>query len=148
MISYPASASACQTCPRRSNYYSVSSVYSSVSIRPSFHRNESKIDTVENRLEILESNYLEWKSRMISNKIPVDDEKGDIRGWEEGNVFSMRRKRGAMGKLSWSCYDTILSYLWTRDVGSNVAGDMTGAHGTECCNTPRVKNSCSSDGGP
>lgn len=38
---------------------------------------------------------------MISNKIPVDDEKGDIRGWkEEGNVFSMRRKRGAMGKLS------------------------------------------------
>lgn len=68
-------------------------MYSSVSIRPSFHRNESKIDTVENRLEILESNYLEWKSRMISNKIPVDGERGYPRMGRRKRFFDEEEER-------------------------------------------------------
>jgi len=57
-------------------------------------------------------------------------------------------RKGRYPTLGWSRQRTILSYRSARDVGSNAAGDMTGAHGTGCCNTPRVKNSCRPDGGP
>lgn len=168
MISYPAPVSACQTCPRSIELLGLFSSLLPVFLRfdpfqtnPRYRDNDRKRivhfgkqlsrDSKEMNVVIFLNKNILFRPR-TRDPLPWTrrPSERDIlsAGYEEGKIFSTRRRRGAMGKLSWSCYDTILSYLWTRDVGSNVAGDMTGAHGTECCNTPRVKNSCSSDGGP